>query len=258
MGKCPTCRANSFFGVSTRQCVWCGKIICNKCVPQPHGSLSFKTQLEIAPANPASYEVAGYCSDACFQQFWQRVKEFQMENEVGTDITGFNGKVVFLWNQSILNSVAKDYISKAKIAIHIHSQRFAAFPWCDSSGKPLWMFDAFSYKAKLTLAQNLERCGRTQDAAKVFEELHMYDKSRELRESDRHIIIKKTNVSVNLNALLQQVKEGGIVAIFRCPHCGGKLKISDKTTATSLRICEHCNSEIEAMDLADFLKAALT
>ena len=259
MGRCPSCGASSFFGVFTRQCVWCGKIFCNKCVPQPHGSLSFKTQPEIfSPERPASYDVAGFCSDACFQQFWHRVQECPMENEVGTDITGFNGKVIFLWNHSILNPVAKDYIPKANIAIHIHSQNFAAFPWWDSTGKPFWMFEAFGHKAKLTLAQNLERCGRTQDAAKVFEELHMYDKSRELRERDRHIIVKKTDVSVNLNALLQQVKDGGIVAIFRCPHCGGKLKISDKTDVNSLRVCEHCNSEIEAMDLADFLKTALT
>jgi uncharacterized protein with PIN domain len=111
--------------------------------------------------------------------------------------------------------------------------------------------------AKTALAQNLEKCGRTQDAARVYEDLRMYDKSRELREKDRQILVKKTDVSINLNALLQQVKDGGLVAIFRCPHCGGKLKISEKTTLNSLRTCEHCESEIESMDLADFLKTAL-
>jgi len=86
----------------------------------------------------------------------------------------------------------------------------------------------------------------------------MYDKARELRERDQHIFVKKTDVSINLNSLLQQVKEGGIVAIFRCPHCGGKLKISDKTTLSSLKKCEHCSSEIESMDLADFFKTVLS
>jgi DNA-directed RNA polymerase subunit RPC12/RpoP len=186
-------------------------------------------------------------------------------DEVGTDIAGFGVKLILLWNQAILNAAAKsnpnvtrDLVPKVNYAIQIQSPRFTSFPCWDSAGKPFWMFENFRAKAKLTLAQNLERCGRTQDAAKVFEELRMYDKARELRERDRHIIVKKTDVSVNLNALLQQVKDGGIVAIFRCPHCGGNLKISEKTTLNSLNVCEHCNSEIAAMDLADFLKSVLS
>jgi hypothetical protein len=43
-----------------------------------------------------------------------------------------------------------------------------------------------------------------------------------------------------------------------CPSCGGKLKINKNTTVDSLKICEHCNSEIESMDLAGFLKTVLT
>ena len=120
------------------------------------------------------------------------------------------------------------------------------------------MFEKFRTKARTALAQNLEKCGRTQDSAKIYEDLRMYDKARELRERDRHIMVKKTDVSINLNALLQQVKDGGLVAIFRCPHCGGKLKVSDKTTLNSLKYCEHCGSEIESIDLADFLKTVLS
>ena len=146
--------------------------------------LSIKIQPEDATGRFASYETVGFCTDACFHQFWNRVQEYPIGNEIGTDIPGFGGKLIYLWNQSILNAVAKDYIPKTNIAIHIHSQNFAAFPWCDSTGKPFWMFEAFRTKAKVALAQNLERCGRTQDAAKVFEELRMYDKSRELRERD--------------------------------------------------------------------------
>jgi hypothetical protein len=173
--------------------------------------------------------------------------------------------LIWLWNQAIVSAayqtnpaMARFLVPNVNRAVSINSQAFPAFPWIGSDGKPLFMFTNFMHKAKLMLAQNLEQCGRTQDAAKIFEELRMYDKSRELRERDRHIVIKKTDVSINLNALLQQVKDGGIVAIFRCPHCGGKLKINDKTTMNSLRICEHCNSEIEALDLADFLKSALS
>ncbi len=263
MGSCPSCGASSFFRVNTKQCVWCGKIVCDKCVPQWHGNFTLKTRMEEG-FNLGNYEAEGFCTDACFYQFWNTVQEYPLD-EVGTDIAGFGGRIIWLWNQAILNAatkanpyVARDLVPKVNYAIRIQSQHFPAIPWWDSTGKSLWTYRNFHDKAKSTLAQNLERCGRTQDAAKVFEELKMYDKARELRERDRHIIVKKTDVSINLNALLQQVKDGGIVAVFRCPHCGGKLKISDKTTLNSLKVCEHCNSEIEAMDLAEFLKSILS
>ena len=264
MGSCPSCGASSLLGVSTRQCTWCGKIVCNRCTPQSQGSIAFKTHIEDTSGFGVSYEVAGFCSDSCLEQFWSKVAEYPVDEAIGTDIESFEGNLVWLWNQSILNAVcacnvdvAQNLAPKIKNAIQISSQRFVAFPYCDSTGKPFWMFENLHDKAKLGLAQNLEQCGRTQDAAKVFEELRMYDKARELREKDRRIIIKKTDVSINLNALLQQVKDGGLVAVFRCPHCGGKLKISSQTTVNSLKICEHCASEIEAMDLADFLKTVL-
>jgi uncharacterized protein with PIN domain len=92
----------------------------------------------------------------------------------------------------------------------------------------------------------------------VFEELKLYDRARELREKDRHIVIKKTDVSVNLNTLLQQVRDSGLVAVYRCPHCGGNLKIDKGTNLESLRKCIHCGSEIETMDLTDFLRTILS
>jgi hypothetical protein len=264
MGRCPTCGASSFFGVHTKQCANCGKGVCNKCVPKWQGTLTFKKTRE-TPRAPAYYEMVGFCSTECFSQFWQRVFDYPVDYEVGTDVNNFYTNLILLWNQAIIsstekcnNSVAKYLVPKAKLAAQIHSGRFPAFPWSDKSGKAVWTFKKFRTNARTVLAQNLEKCGRTQDSAKIFEDLRMYDKARELRERDRHIMVKKTDVSINLNALLQQVKDGGIVAVFRCPHCGGKLKVSDKTTLNSLKKCEHCGSEIEFMDLADFFKTVLS
>jgi transcription elongation factor Elf1 len=265
MGRCPSCGASSFIGVHTKQCANCGKIICNKCVPQWQGTLTFKQTSEGPPTTPAYYETVGFCSTDCFSQFWQRVFDYPVDYEVGTDVDNFYKNLILLWNQAITSStekcnpaVGRYLVPKVNFAQRIHSSRFPAFPWLDKSGKAVWMFEKFRGNSRTALAQNLEKCGRTQDSAKIFEDLRMYDKARELRERDRHIVVKKTDVSINLNSLLQQVKEGGVVAIFRCPHCGGKLKISDKTTLNSLRKCEHCGSEIESMDLADFFKTVLS
>lgn len=229
-------------------------------MPNWHGTLCIKTSVE----NPAYavYETVGFCSDNCFNQFWQKVFEYPAGYVIGTNVEDFNKNWVKYWNDSILKVLSAnadgELAEKAGRAVQIHSERYVAFPWIDSSNAPLWMAQQSSTNARLALAQNLERCGRTSDAAKVFEELRLYDKARELREKDRHIIIKKTDVSVNINALLQQVKDNGLVTIYRCPNCGGKLKIDKNVSMDRLKVCEHCGSQIETTDLVDFLKTALS
>jgi DNA-directed RNA polymerase subunit RPC12/RpoP len=260
MVKCPSCGASSIFGFQTKRCVWCGKIVCDRCVPNWHGTLSVKISAEDS-AGPA-YETLGFCSDNCFYGFWGKVLAHPAEYLIGTNIENFRNNWIMYWNDSILTVLSANadtaIADKARKAVQIHSARFVAFPWFDSSNKSLWMAKQSADNARLALAQNLEKCGRTVDAAKVFEELRMYDKARELREKERHIIIKKTDVSININALLQQIKDNGLVAIYRCPHCGGKLKIDKNASMDKLRVCEHCGSEIETMDLADFLRTALS
>ncbi len=263
MGKCPSCGASSIFGISTKKCIWCHKEVCSKCVPEWHGNLSVKIHSETVSA-PAVYETVGFCSDKCFHQFWQKVLEYPMEYHIGTNINNFNRNWIRLWNDSIVKTFsassanAAEIVAKINRALQIHTERFPAFPWWDSSGKPTWMATKSSQKSRLTLAQNLEKCGRLEDAARTYEELHMYDNARGLREKGRHIILKKTDISVNLNSLLQQVKDGGIVVVYRCPHCGGSLKIGKETNTESLQVCQYCGSEIKAIDVADFLKTALS
>jgi lysine biosynthesis protein LysW len=121
------------------------------------------------------------------------------------------------------------------------------------------LFNKVHTHALLQLAANVEAAGRPLDAAKIYEKnLKMYDKARELREKDKQVVVRRTDILVNLNELLRQVKDGGIVAVYRCPHCGGKLKIDKNVTMDKLRVCEHCGSEIEIMNLADFLRTVLS
>jgi DNA-directed RNA polymerase subunit RPC12/RpoP len=117
----------------------------------------------------------------------------------------------------------------------------------------------------LEAISHCERVGRYKDAAKnceylaqTYEHYQLYYKARELRDRARGLLGKGPQVVVDLNKLIQQVKDGGIVAVYRCPHCGGKLKIDKGASVESLKVCEHCGSEIETMDLANFLRTALS
>jgi len=105
---------------------------------------------------------------------------------------------------------------------------------------------------------NWVKAGRFEDAAIFYEQHGEYEEAGKMRLKGREIHVKNTNVNVDLNALLRQIAEGGIVAVYRCPHCGAKLKVGKETTIASLRTCEHCSSEIETMDMVDFLKTALS
>lgn len=111
-------------------------------------------------------------------------------------------------------------------------------------------------------AELIARSGRYEEAAQRYQDLAVatddvkyLDKARELRDKMRGT--KVTIVSADLNKLLQQLKEGGIVIAYACPVCGGKLNISGETEATSLNYCSYCGSKIDTMKLADFLRAAL-
>jgi predicted RNA-binding Zn-ribbon protein involved in translation (DUF1610 family) len=222
-----------------------------------------KTTDERNAANP--YEMVGFCSDKCFYEFWDKVLEYPADDIIGTDVQGFNSNWVKLWNAAIVNAFTNgkpyddaEIVSKVQRAIRINSDRCVAFPWINSSGAYDWTSKALAIKAKTALAENLERCGRTLDSAKIFEDLRLYDKARTLRQKEKHIIVKRTDVTVDLNALLNQVKNGALIIVFRCPNCGGKVKIDKSVSIDKLRICEHCGSEIETVDLADFLRTALS
>ena len=257
MGTCPSCGASGLFFRPDGVCVFCGNTVCDRCVPVWHENFIYKTKPETTTSG-AKYTCSGFCSQKCYDQFCNEVENYSLDNKIGTDMDKLQANTLNAWNQAILGAVADFYESDLEYAVQIHSEDQPAFSIYDEEAKrhdPLYM--RFYNKAKLALAKNLEKCGRTQDAAKIFEELQIYDKSRELRQQDRNIIIKNTNVSVNLNSLLQQVKDGGIVAVFRCPVCGGKLKVNQSTTLDSLKKCEHCDSDISTLDLADFLKTIL-
>lgn len=66
----------------------------------------------------------------------------------------------------------------------------------------------------LKQAENLERAGRYEDASQIYELYGMYEKAGQLRQKQKQIVVKQTVVSIDLNSLLQQIKDGGIVAVY--------------------------------------------
>ena len=120
------------------------------------------------------------------------------------------------------------------------------------------LWNSIGVHCKLIQAKHFEKMREFENAAKIYKSLGMYEEAGNVRARSNELTIKKTDISLDLNTLLRQIKDGGIVAIYRCPNCGGKLKVGSTTTSNSLKTCEHCGSEIESLDLADFLKTVLS
>jgi hypothetical protein len=267
MGKCPNCGVSYLLSNPSDKCDWCGKVTCEKCSPSWFGSFAVKDKMETEQKD-AGYVLLGFCSEPCSDSFWQAVLNYSLA-EVGTDINRFGKNLRKIFYSAILNafnsnpSLRAEAIESVKWAIDNETETYRAIQMGldDGTLEPdkKDLINDFVKRGYSTLALNLEKCGRPLDAAEIYEKhLKLYDKARLLREKDKQVIVRRTDVSVNLNELLRQIKEGGIVAVYRCPHCNGPLKINNKSSIESLKICEHCGSKIETVDLADFLKTALS
>jgi len=110
----------------------------------------------------------------------------------------------------------------------------------------------------LQRARNLEEARNFEASALIYERLGMFKEAGRVRKKSQVVKVTRTEVSVNLNSLLHQLRDGGIVVVYRCPNCKAPMRIGKNTRVESLKVCGHCGSEIEAVDVADFLRTALS
>ena len=119
-------------------------------------------------------------------------------------------------------------------------------------------FERIYKKILIRKARILLEVKRFEEAAKIFEDIGMYKEAGDTRIKSKQSSIKKTEIKVDLNKLLNQIKDGGLIVVYRCPHCGAPLKVNKESNADSITICNHCNTKIEIIDVVDFLKTALS
>lgn len=109
----------------------------------------------------------------------------------------------------------------------------------------------------LSRAKNYEVAMRYEDAAKEYEAMGMWKEAGEVRRSGFTTMHTTKSVEVDVNRLIDQMRQGGISTEYRCPKCGGTIQITSAVTAESLRFCNFCGTAIETTNLAQFLKGIL-
>jgi DNA-directed RNA polymerase subunit RPC12/RpoP len=268
MGKCPNCGNKGVF-LKTVNCKTCGKEGCEKC-------FIYLLSIYASIWDKEGYGVREWekwyaCSDQCLETFARKLQDQISLKDVSIHTSEDQIKELCL-ERGVESSANKEWISSGlaeKIANlgRKHKDEYLVFSFgnLDSpdEANPLnqRLMEHASELLKsawLAEAENLEKARRFEEAARIYEKYAMYEEAGRARAEREEILVKRTEVSVDLNNLLQQLKDGGIVATYRCPHCGGELKVDKDTNVESLKHCEHCGSEIEAMDLADFLRTALS
>lgn len=100
----------------------------------------------------------------------------------------------------------------------------------------------------------LEKVGRYEELAKQYEWLCMPEKAGEIRRKKREVRV----VQLDLNQLIRQLGERGFTITYHCSHCGAPLTINAETDIENIKLCSHCGSRIEAIDLARFIKSYLS
>ena len=129
-------------------------------------------------------------------------------------------------------------------------------PWCQSivdHSSLRWVHhNAETYVA----AKNCENAGRFEEAARYYEQLNMFSEAGRVRTKGNTKIVK--NISVDLNQLLEKLKSGGLITVYKCPNCGGSIKISGATSVDKLHKCEYCSTVLRTDDLAQFIQDILS
>jgi hypothetical protein len=251
MGICPNCGRKKVF-LQKAKCRICGKLGCEEC---------FNFLFRVIDRNSAFDDPWYSCSETCFEKISSQIENHISPNEIIAEPK--MPPVRFFVEREILGQYTPKGSSSfmGQIMNRIDNKElYIAFNRYPNSAPPhdnvLW--NRLAKCVQLVQASHFETLREFENAAEIYKSLGMYEKAGKTRAKRDEVTVKKTDISFNLNALLQQVKDGGIVAIYRCPHCNGKLKVGGKTALNSLRTCEHCGSEIEAVDLVDFLKTALS
>ena len=252
MGACQNCGRVAFFREKIN-CKICGKGICEKC-----GVYLFKIW------SPDNIIIDKWfaCSIPCMLSLYSEVEK-QISSLDTIKLEDISPVIPQLVKQAILGDKFRSSLSYKVKKNGINF--FVVFaPLCEVDLNPrdnVFWKRLYSRLLELYESKRMEnwiKAGRFEDAARLLEKQGKYEEAGKMRMRGRHVVVRQTSVSVDLNKLLRQIAEQGIVAVYRCPHCGGKLKIDKGTSESNLRVCEHCGSEIGTMDLADFLKTALS
>lgn len=250
MGKCPVCGKKKW-RLKRTKCFICGKEGCVNC--QLHlMTISFgdsfsedfeKKNLYVCPSN---------CKENFINLIERKIEEIPIDlNDSRVNVLKYIEMAIDSNELNFEDKIIQDLIDyplqpNQKGFYHIYDYLEKNF------------FERIYKKTLLKKARILLQVKRFEEAAKIYEDLGMYNEAGNARNKNNKLSIKNTEIKVDLNKLLNQIKDDRLVIVYRCPHCGAPLKVNKESNVESISTCNHCNTRIKTIDVVDFLKAALS
>lgn len=218
-GNCTICGQKIGFGANKTKCEFCGVIFHRECF-QNYGLRLSGTSLTLMFPNQHD-KIVG------------RARQSRIQNLSATNPTqrATNHDMIMMMPEKELLGDYKE----------------TCCPFCSNAIK----------SQAPAMAKNLEVAERFDDAIKIFDELGMYEDAGRVRRKAKSNVQEIRHTTVDLNTMLTQVKAGGLVSVYKCPNCGGSIKISGATSIDRLSKCEYCGTLLQTDDVVKFIQDIL-
>jgi hypothetical protein len=108
---------------------------------------------------------------------------------------------------------------------------------------------------ELTMAHNMERAGNYEKAAVILEKYHFYEEAGRVRKLDDEKVIK--HITVDMNALIDQVSTKGLAIPYKCHSCGASITIDKDSKKEGLKFCSYCGTTYNIEDMTKMIQKAL-
>jgi len=130
------------------------------------------------------------------------------------------------------------------------SQGQVLVPWRQRWSLSGVVLDPMAARRALVIqAEHFVLAGRYEDAARSYENAGMWREAGEVRRRDRQHVV--TQVHVDLNDLVEQLRRMGLSASYTCPVCRSPSRITGDTPPDALTKCQYCGTVIRSVDLVE-------
>ncbi len=108
---------------------------------------------------------------------------------------------------------------------------------------------------ELIMARNMEKAGNYEKAAIILEKYRFWEEAGRMRRLDDQKVIK--HITVDMNALIDQVGTKGLAIPYKCSSCGASITIDKDSKQDGLKFCSYCGTAYNVEDMTKIIQLAL-
>jgi hypothetical protein len=108
---------------------------------------------------------------------------------------------------------------------------------------------------ELVMARNMEKAGNFEKAAIILEKYRFWEEAGRMRRLDDQKVIK--HITVDMNALIDQVGTKGLAIPYKCSSCGASITIDKDSKQEGLKFCSYCGTAYNVDDMTKIIQHAL-